>query len=47
MSKHLKRGRKRKRPTRRQRGGFLGPIVASALAPIATNLLNDIVGNIF
>ena len=41
------RKKKRRRTTRRQRGGFLGPIVASALAPVATNLLNGIVGKIF
>ena len=39
MSKPLKRGRKQRRTTRRQSVGFLGPIVASALAPVATNLL--------
>ena len=47
MSKPLKRGRKQRRTSRRQRGGFLGPIVASALAPVATNLLNGIVSKIF
>ena len=47
MSKPLKRGRKRRRTTRRQRGGFLRPIVASALAPVVANLLDGIVGKIF
>ena len=47
ISKPLKRGRKRRRITRRQRGGFLGPIVASVLALVATNLLNGIIDNIF
>ena len=47
MSKFLKGGRKWTRTTRRQRGGFLGSIVASALAPVATNLLNGVVGKIF
>ena len=46
MSKALKQGRKRRRTTR-QRGVFLGSIVASALSPVATNLLNGIVGKIF
>ena len=44
MSKPLKR-RKRRRTTRRQKGGFLGLIVASALALVATNF--SIVGKIF
>ena len=47
MSKPLKRGGKRIRTTRRQRRGFLGPIVASALAPVAANLLNGTVDKIF
>ena len=50
MSEALKQGRKRRRTTR-QRGVFLGPIVASALvspvSPVATNLLNGIVGKNF
>ena len=45
MSKPLKRGRKRRRTTRRQKGGFLELIVASALALVDTNF--SIVGKIF
>ena len=41
---------KRRRGTKRKRqkgGAFFGPMLASAIAPVATNLLNDIVGKIF
>ena len=43
ISKPLKRRRKQKKMSRLQIGGFLGPIIASAVAPVATNLLNGIV----
>ena len=46
-SKPLKRRRKQRKMTRLQRGGFLGPIVASAVAPVATNFLNGIVSKLF
>ena len=46
-SKSLKRRRKRRKMTRLQRGGFLGLIIASAVAPVATNLLNGIAGKLF
>ena len=47
ISKPLKRRRKQKKMSRLQRGGFLGPIIASAVAPVATNLLNGIVSKWF
>ena len=47
ISKPLKRRRKRRKMTRLQRGGFLGPIIASAVAPVATNLLNGIASKLF
>ena len=43
---HL-RGRKGKYRKELSGLGFLAHIVASAVAPVATNLLNDIVGNLF
>ena len=33
--------------TRLQRDRFLGPIIASAVAPVATSLLNGIVSKLF
>ena len=45
-----RKGRKgRKGKKREQRGGlgFLAPIVVSAVGPVATNLLNGIVGKLF
>ena len=47
ISKPLKRKRKQRKMTRMQRGGFLGPILASAIAPVATNLLNCIISKLF
>lgn len=58
-NRYLHFGGRRKKQTRRikstktrrmkqgQPGGFLGPVAAIVLAPIATNLLNGIVGKIF
>ena len=46
-SKPLKRRRKQRKMTRMQRGGFLGPIIASVIAPVATNLLNCIISKLF
>ena len=43
----LKWRRKEIKMTRLQRGGFLGPIIASAVAPVATNLLNGISSKLF
>ena len=40
-----RRKTKRRRGTKRRRqkrGAFLGPVLASAIAPVATNLLNGI-----
>ena len=45
-----RRKTKRRRGTKRRRpkgGAFFGPMLASAIAPVATNLLNCIVGKIF
>ena len=47
ISKPLKRRRKRRKMTRLPRGGFLGPIIVSAVASVATNLLNDIASKLF
>ena len=47
ISKSLKRRRKQRKMTRLQRGGFLGPIIASAVAPVATNLLNGVLSKLF
>ena len=47
ISQPLKRRRKRRKMTRLQRDGFLGLIIASAVAPVATNLLNGIVSKLF
>ena len=38
ISKPLKQRRKQRKMTRLQRGGFLEPIIASAVAPVASNL---------
>ena len=46
-SKPLKRRRKRRKMRQLQRGGFLGRIIASAVAPVATNLLNGIASKLF
>ena len=45
-----RRKTKRRRSTKRrsQKGGaFFGPMLASAIVPVARNLLNGIVGKIF
>ena len=47
ISKSLKRRRNRRKMTRLQRDGFLGLIITSAVAPIATNLLSGIVSKLF
>ena len=46
---HFRRRKGRKGKKRKQLDGlgFLAPIVASVVAPVATNLLNGIVGNLF
>ena len=41
-SKPLKWRRKKRKMKRLQRGDFLGLMIASAVAPVATNLLNGI-----
>ena len=46
-SKPLKRRRKRRKLRQLQRGGFLGLIIASAVASVATNLLNGIASKLF
>ena len=46
---HFRRRKGRKGKKRKQHGGlgFPASIVASVVAPVATNLLNGIVGNLF
>ena len=47
-TKRRKTERRRGTKRKRQKGeAFFGPMLASAIAPVATNLLNSIEGKIF